>query len=231
MARSKEDVCAALSSKKIRKLYDLLSPIYDLLTRYESGSLRRAIDIADVEPGFKVLEVGFGTGRTLPELIKRAGEKGGVHGLDISPKMTERASRKIKRHGLSERVHLVIGDAENLPFSDSSFNLVFSSYLLDLVDAKVIPNVLSEFKRVLRPDGRLVIVSLSRGSKWWDNMRPYEWIYEMSPSLLGGCRPISVKPYIAEAGFKSIHHELIHSGHLMPTEITLAKNAHHKSTL
>jgi hypothetical protein len=53
-------------------------------------------------------------------------------------------------------------------------------------------------------------------------MKPYEWVYKRSPSLLGGCRPVLLKPYLQELGFGDIERKYMLAGHLMPTEIVWA---------
>jgi ubiquinone/menaquinone biosynthesis C-methylase UbiE len=208
-----------LSPRKIRKLYGILSSFYDSITRYEKSSRQRALEIARVEKNSIVLEVGFGTGKALAEMAGRNGNGGEVFGLDVSEKMTKRARRSIEHNHLSGQVHLLLGDMGNAPFRDAMFDVVFGSYVLDLIDTPRIPLVLSEFRRVLRPSGRLVLVSLSRGSKWYDNMTFYEWLYTHAPTLLGGCRPVELSAYLEKLGFKGITRHFMHAGHLMPTEI------------
>jgi len=211
-----------LSGKKIQSLYDSLSHIYDLLTRFEKDSLKKALGIASVRENFVVLEAGFGTGKTLVEFAKKIGNTGELYGLDISRKMANKSQRVLRRHRLSSRVNLVLGDMECAPFSDGIFDLVFSSYTLDLIDTAMIPRVLSEFKRLLKPTGRIVLVGLSEGSKWYDNMKLYGWVYRRLPSLLGGCRPVLLMPYLQELKFEGIGREFMRAGHLMPTEIVWA---------
>ncbi len=192
MANSITCVRAPLPIKKIQKIYDKLSLIYDLLTRYENEAQRKALRIMNVEEGAKILEVGFGTGKTLIELVQSVVTNGGVYGIDISNEMANKVKKKINQQKIQDRPNLVLGEAQNIPFSDSHFDIVFSSYMLDLIDTPNIPHVLAEFKRVLRRRGRLILVSMSKGLKWWDNMKIYEWLYRISPSLLGGCRPIVI---------------------------------------
>ena len=217
-----EDVQVPLSGKRIQTLYDSMSSIYDLLTRYERGSLKKAVEISNLSENLVVLEAGFGTGKTLVELAKKVGNAGEVYALDVSEKMVNRTHRRLHRCSLSERVDLILGDGGNTPLCDEIFDLVFSSYMLDLIDTPAIPRVLLEFKRILKPTGRLVLVGLSKGSKWYDDVRLYEWLYRRAPSLLGGCRPVLLAPYLQELGFKSVNREYMRAGHLMPTEIVWA---------
>lgn len=220
-----EAIRVPLSAQKIRRLYDFLSYIYDFVTRCEINPKREALKISNVHEGSRVLEVGFGTGRILLEFAQKVGNTGEAYGLDLSRKMTYRARRLIERNDLSERTSFMIGNADNLPFLDSAFDIVFSSYMFDLIDTPAIPGILTELKRVLKPAGRLVLVSLSKGTRWYDNMRLYEFLYKLSPSLLGGCRPVFLTPYLEKTGFKEVKRRLTHAGRLMTTEIVWADKA------
>ena len=213
------DARVPLSGRRIQTLYDSMSPIYDLVTRHEKRSLKRALEIANLGENLVVLEAGFGTGKTVVELAKKVGNTGQIYAIDVSMKMTNRTRGVLRRRNLLDRVSLIVGDAENTSFRDAIFDLVFSSYMLDLIDTTVIPRVLLEFKRLLKPSGWLVLVGLSKGSKWHDNMKLYEWLYRRSPSLLGGCRPVQLVPYLQELGFKNVNREYMRAGHLMPIEI------------
>jgi demethylmenaquinone methyltransferase/2-methoxy-6-polyprenyl-1,4-benzoquinol methylase len=222
MLVTQEDIRVPLSRKRIQALYDSMTSIYDLLTRYEKGSLGRALEIANPEENCIVLDAGFGTGKTTVELARKLCNSGEVYGFDVSQKMANRAQKALHACDLVDRANLIVADAQNASFRDSIFDLVFSSYMLDLIDTAAIPRVLLEFKRLLKPNGRLVLIGLSKGSKWHDNMKLYEWVYKRAPSLLGGCRPVQVAPYLRKLGFNQVEREYVRPGHLMPTEIVSA---------
>ena len=223
-------VRAPITPKKAQKIYDFFSTFYDCIARLESESRRRGLELADVKEGDVVLEVGFGTGNELIELTKKVGGKGEVYGIEISPKMLERAKMKLKKYGLLSRVNLVLGDARRLPYSNDKFDVVFSSYMLDLIDTPEIPVVLSEFKRVLKPRGKLVLVNLSKGEGCWVDMRLYEWVYKLCPSCLGGCRPVLIKPYLERLGFQNVKREFMLAGGLLPSEIVHGKKSSSSNT-
>jgi ubiquinone/menaquinone biosynthesis C-methylase UbiE len=220
---SRKTIPVSISSKHIQKLYDMLSYFYDFATLYEIEPRKKAIEIARINNDFKILEVGFGTGKNIIQLAKKIGNNGFICGLDISSKMTYKTLKLIKSHDLTKRVNLALGDADHIPYVGSSFDLIFSSYMLDLIDTPIMPLVLSEFKRVLKPGGHLIIVSMSKGSKWYNDMRLYEWFYRRWPSILGGCRPVDLKPYLNRLQFKIIYRKFLFAGYLMPTEIVYAQ--------
>jgi len=210
---------APISPERARKLYDFFSLFYDHVVKLESGPRTRGLEVADVKEGNAVLEVGFGTGNTLIKLAEMVGERGEVLGIDFSSKMVEKTRKRLEELDLLDRVHLAFGDARKLPYGSDKFDIVFNSYMIDLIDTPEIPLVLSEFKRVLKPRGRLSLVNLSKGESWYTNMRLYEWIYRQWPSCLGGCRPVLTKPFLEGLGFRNVKREFMLAGHLMPSEI------------
>ncbi len=212
-------VRAPISPKKVQRLYDVLSPIYDQLTRNKNLSKEKGFEIADIKNGFITLEVGFGTGQIVIESALRVGKDGKVYGIDISRKMLDKTRKKIKKHALDRRVDLQLGDARKLPYRKEVFDIVFNSYMLDLIDTPDISKVLVEFSRVLKPRGRLVLVGLSKGEKWYSNMKLYEWVYSKCPSLLGGCRPVLIKSFLEELGFQNVKRKFLMVGRIIPTEI------------
>jgi demethylmenaquinone methyltransferase/2-methoxy-6-polyprenyl-1,4-benzoquinol methylase len=208
-----------ISSKKIQRIYDFLSPFYEYLTSYENLSKEKALEIAEIKDGYVVLEAAFGTGQTLIGSAMRVGKEGFTCGIDLSQKMLERTRKRVKKLEINARVNLILGDVRRLPYRAGVFDVVYNSYMLDLIDTPEISQVLAEFNRVLKPGGRLVVVSLSKGENWYSNMKFYEWIYSNCPTLLGGCRPILSKPFIEELGFKNVKREFILVGRVIPSEI------------
>ena len=210
---------APIPSKKIRWLYDFISPFYEYITRYERDAKEKGISIADIKPTSKVLDVAVGTGQTLHKLLKMVGQYGVVCGIDLSTKMLKTTRIRVQDATVVTRGHLTLGDARRLPYREEMFDVVFNSYMLDLIDTPEIPLILDEFKRVLKPGGRLVVVSLTKGHNWYSNMKLYEWVYQFCPTLLGGCRPIFAQPFIEERGFQNINREFVLVGRVIPSEI------------
>jgi ubiquinone/menaquinone biosynthesis C-methylase UbiE len=210
---------APIPSKKVRWLYDFISPFYEYITRYEQVVKEKGISIADIKPGSTVLDVAVGTGHTLREFSKMVGQYGVVCGIDLSTKMLTMTRNHVQDAAAAARVYLALGDARRLPYREELFDVVFNSYMLDLINTPEIPHVLDEFKRVLKPGGRLVVVSLSKGANWYSNMKLYEWVYHFCPTLLGGCRPVFSKPFMEDLGFQNINREFILVGRMIPSEI------------
>jgi ubiquinone/menaquinone biosynthesis C-methylase UbiE len=133
-----------------------LTPFYDLVHRLvRLGRMHREmIELADPRPGQRALDVGCGTGNLLLALGR---ERPGVElvGLDPDPRMIAIARRKARRAGLV--VDWRRGFAQELPLPDASVDRVFSSMMLHHLDPAAKAAMLAEVRRVLRPDGVLVL--------------------------------------------------------------------------
>lgn len=182
------------------RYYSNLSAIYDLLAASEKRFIRRGLDLLEPNNGEWILEIGFGTGYAQERIAPLVG--GGFStGLDLSEGMGRVAQRKLYRAGHQDRVGLVQSDTLPIPFPDKIFDGVFSSFTLELFDSPLIPKVLGECRRVLKPGGRLIIVSLSRDNPLGLMGKIYELFHNTFPKL-ADCRPIPVKKLVMEGGFK-----------------------------
>jgi phosphatidylethanolamine/phosphatidyl-N-methylethanolamine N-methyltransferase len=136
------------------KTYRLYSGAYDFVFGpiFHPGR-KEAVRIANTRPGQRILEVGVGTGLSLP--FFRTDSK--VTGIDVSAEMLAKARRRVERNKLRQVEKLVEMDAENLTFADNSFDSVLALYV-----ASVVPNparFAAEMRRVCIPGGSIVIVN------------------------------------------------------------------------
>ncbi|WP_367318246.1 class I SAM-dependent methyltransferase [Streptomyces sp. HUAS ZL42] len=133
-----------------------LTPLYDVAHRV--FGLRpihqEMITLAGLQDGHRALDVGCGTGNLLQATGQRHRNVDLV-GLDPDPKALARAGRKARRAGLT--IRLDRGFAQELPYDDGSFDRVFSSLMLHHLDSTSKDALLAEVRRVLRPDGLLVL--------------------------------------------------------------------------
>ena len=199
----------------IPKIYRSIAPIYDLwgmLT--ETTARKRCLDLAQINNGEKILEVAVGTGSAFTEILKK-NQSGQNNGIDLTNEMLGRAKKKAEKLGL-KNYHLTLGDAYHLAYDNNSFDLVFNNYMFDLLPERDFSLVLSEFKRVLRPGGRLLMANMTKSMHWYNSI--WEVVYGLSPSLLGGCRGVCFLPYIESTGFINTRREFI-SQMTFPTEI------------
>lgn len=211
------------SKKEARESYDRISRFYDYTEGiFEKKSINTALKHLNIKEGEVVLEIGFGTGNALIKIAGCIGKNGFAHGIDISPKMLERTNRKINKLGLSDRIKLTIGDAIKLPYPDNEFNAVFLSFTLELFDTPEIPEILKEIRRVLKPGGRLGIVSLSKDNRRSLFLRIYEWAHIKFPRSID-CRPIFAAYSLENAGF-NINYKKKAKIFFVPLEIVIGSN-------
>lgn len=180
--------------------YSSLSRIYDLLASSEKKFIRLGLALLYPLPGERILEIGFGTGYA-QKYIARAVESGSSVGLDLSSGMAQIAQKRLSRLGILDQVGLVQSDTMPIPIQEGHFDGIFTSFTLELFDSPHIPEVLGECRRVLKPGGRLVIVSLSKDRPLGLMGRMYESFHDRFPKL-ADCRPIPVRRLVEEAGFK-----------------------------
>jgi phosphatidylethanolamine/phosphatidyl-N-methylethanolamine N-methyltransferase len=142
-----------LDKETITKAYARWAPVYDLVfgAVFEHG--RHAAIAAAERIGGRVLEVGVGTGLSLPYYSSDVR----LCGVDISEPMLRKAQQRVAELGLENVETLAVMDAEHLDFADASFDVVVAQYVITTV-----PNpeaTLDEFARVLKPGGEIVLVS------------------------------------------------------------------------
>jgi demethylmenaquinone methyltransferase/2-methoxy-6-polyprenyl-1,4-benzoquinol methylase len=184
-----------------KESYDKMSSYYDFFAglferKYRNLGLKRL----NIIRGETVLEIGFGTGHCLKQMAE-AVEEGRVYGIDISSGMLAVSQRRLEKAGLWNRVELTCNDAMKMPYADNQFDAVFSSFNLELFDSPEIPLVLAEARRVLKPNGRLGVVSMSKDVEVSPFLKMYEWSHEKFPQYVD-CRPIHVEQSIKDAGFE-----------------------------
>jgi phosphatidylethanolamine/phosphatidyl-N-methylethanolamine N-methyltransferase len=144
---------AELDKQTIAKAYARWAPVYDLVfgAVFEHG--RQAAIAAAERIGGRILEVGVGTGISLPDYSR----VNRICGVDISEPMLRKAQQRVAELELTHVEGLWVMDAERLSFPDASFDVVVAQYVITTV-----PNpeaTLDEFARVLRPGGEIVLVS------------------------------------------------------------------------
>ncbi len=210
---------AKIEKSRVAAIYRKIAPSYDLwawLT--ESKARDRCLELADIQDGENVLEVAVGTGLAFERILQK-NPSGENEGIDLTEAMLERAERKAAKSG-SKNYRLRVGDAYALDFPDNTFDVLINNYMFDLLPQQDFLTVLTEFKRVLRPGGRLAMVNMTKGERWYNGI--WERIYRINPALLGGCRGVLLLPQLEACGFVQIRREYL-SQFTFPSEIICAK--------
>jgi ubiquinone/menaquinone biosynthesis C-methylase UbiE len=161
------------------------------------------LELANIQNGESVLEVAVGTGLAFHEIVT-ANQDGKNYGIDLTESMLEKARQKISH--TNAHYQLSVGDAYNLEFENAQFDVVINNYMFDLLPEADFTKVLAEFKRVLKPNGRLVLVNMTQGEHFYQRL--YETLYQINPSWMGGCRGVLLTGELQKAGFKNISREM-----------------------
>lgn len=139
--------------ESIKKIYAGYSNVYDVIFKwFFYPRIKHAIHTMGIAPGEKILDVGVGTGLSLPLFPRHCK----VVGIDLSSAMLKKARQKIKKLNL-DHIELMEMDAMKLDFPDNTFDKVFISHVVSVVPDPY--RVMSEVKRVCKKNGRIVLVN------------------------------------------------------------------------
>lgn len=142
-----------MTVEKAERIYDSYSGIYDLLFKgVMQPGRERAVSSLKPAPGHRILEVGVGTGLSLPYYPKGSD----ITGIDISAAMLRHAEHRARDLGMGRTRFLRMG-AEKMDLPDASFHRVLASYVLSTVSDP--EAVLRELWRVCRPDGLIAVLN------------------------------------------------------------------------
>lgn len=139
---------------EVRKAYASFAPMYDFVFgKLLQPGRRHAIRAMNLKAGDRVLEVGVGTGISLPLYPPEVR----VIGIDLSTEMLAKARERVRERGLTNVEDLLEMDATHMSFPDNSFDVVMAMYIISVVDHP--ERVTAEMVRVCKPGGRLIIVN------------------------------------------------------------------------
>jgi ubiquinone/menaquinone biosynthesis C-methylase UbiE len=151
-----EDTAMKNQMEKMVDSYDLYMK---RITLGRENVLREmTVDLARVKPGDCVLEVGCATGTLTLAAKRKAGPSGKVYGIDIIPGMIERSQSKAAQANLD--ITFQSGSIEDIPFPENHFDVVMCSFMIFHMSEKVRHKGIAEIHRVLKPQGRLLVLDL-----------------------------------------------------------------------
>lgn len=117
------------------------------------------VELSQVKPGNNVLEIGCATGSLTIAAKRKAGNNGMVAAIDIIPGMIEVSKEKAQKTNLD--INFQLGSIDNIPFPDSQFDVVMCSFMIFHMSDKVRNKGLEEIYRVLKPNGRLLVLDIA----------------------------------------------------------------------
>lgn len=141
--------------------YDLL--VWAISLGREQAFRQKQVDLAGLEPGGSVLDVGCGTGSLAILAKQRVGPTGTVSGIDASPEMIARARKKARKARAEVRFEAAVVEA--MPFPDATFDFVLSTMMLHHLPDDARHQCLREIRRILKPGGRLLVVDFAGPAK------------------------------------------------------------------
>jgi phosphatidylethanolamine/phosphatidyl-N-methylethanolamine N-methyltransferase len=144
---------AELDNAGIAKAYARWAPIYDVVFGAVFDHGRKASISAAERLGGRILEVGVGTGLSLPDYSR----SNRLIGVDLSAPMLRKAKARVAEHRLSNVDGLAVMDAQHLGFQDAVFDVVVAQYVITAVPDPEL--TLDEFARVVKPGGEIILVN------------------------------------------------------------------------
>jgi len=213
-----------LSHSEARRVYDLVGKKLDSQAFYEDRATDEIIRCGDFPSARSVFEFGCGTGRFAARLLREhLPETATYRAIDQSTTMVRVARARLEPFG--DRAEVIQTDGE--PLSDPSpepFDRFVSTFVFDLLSEQDIRSVLRQAHRDLRPSGLLCLASLSTGSTTLSRLTARLWsgVHRLRPSLVLGCRPIDLAPFLVESDWRIAHHvQLTPFG--LPAEVFIAE--------
>jgi len=152
--------------EQVTKMFDTISGDYDGLNRVISFGIdikwrKKVVRIVKETNPKTILDIATGTGDLAIALAKTNAIK--IIGLDISSGMLEIGKEKIKQQGLDNKIEMILGDSENMPFEDNTFDAITVGF--GVRNFETLENGLKEIYRVLKPGGCFVILETSMPTK------------------------------------------------------------------
>lgn len=148
---------------QIRDMFDHIAPRYDMLNHVLSlgidrGWRRKTVRMVRKQNPSKILDLATGTGDMAISLAKKC-KDAVVTGADLSENMLKIAKEKVAAKKMTDRIELLVAEAENLPFEDGVFDTVTIAF--GIRNFHNIPQSLKEIHRILKPGGKLYILEFS----------------------------------------------------------------------
>jgi len=205
------DKQTTLTASEAEKYYNRFGKKQDSQGFYENPALNEVIDHSNFQEAEKVFEFGCGTGKFAARLLFDYLPTAATYfGCDVSSVMVGLASQRLKKY--SDRVKVLQTDGTvYFPVSDHSVDRVISSYVLDLLSDEDIRTFFTEAHRVIIPGGMVCLASLTNGNTLISRIVSSLWMtaFRIRPSIVGGCRPISLDEYVDRDCWESEHRKIL----------------------
>jgi len=219
-----------LTRQQARDFYDRFGHRQDRQAYYENAALDKLLERGDFGSAEAVVEFGCGTGRFAQTLLEEHLPGNATYiGFDLSETMVQMTRKRMVSFGA--RASVVRTDGRpRIPLPPTSCDRFISTYVLDLLSNQDISRTLDQAWKVLRPGGLLCLTGLTYGTTFLSRWVVATWlaIHSLRPSLVGGCRPISLTDFLGPASWKVLYSTTVVSWGV-PSEVLVARpRAHSK---
>ena len=213
-----------LTHEQAQAFYNRMGAKQDWQAFYEAKATHDLIAHASFETAQAVFEFGCGTGALAERLLTaHLSPEAQYIAVDSSTTMIRLAQARLARFGSRVTVEQTDGSLQ-FEVASGSYDRFVSTYVADLLSASDITTLLAEAHRLLMPEGRLCLVSLTHGTRWLSRLVTGLWtgIHRLTPTLLGGCRPLDLDVLLPASIF---HLEYVHvvTAFGIPSEVIVAK--------
>lgn len=197
-----------LSRDEARRVYNRIGTKQDSQSWYEDAATEELLAHGRFGEARAVFELGCGTGRFAARLLEELLPQDAVYRtVDLSPVMVELARKRLAP--FASRAEVRLGDGTP-PTGEptAAYDRFVSNYVFDLLSEEHIRAVLREAERMLRPGGLLCLAGLSSGSTAASRVVAWLWkrVHRLRPALVGGCRPLELRPLLAGGSWRLVHH-------------------------
>lgn len=213
-----------LSHQEARQTYDRIGSLQDSQGFYEDRATALVLLHGNFNSAESVFEFGFGTGRFALRLFAEyLSNTARYRGVDLSPGMVRLAASRLAAYAPRAEVILTEGGP---PVDEAAgyYDRFVSNYVFDLLSHEDIRAVLREAHRMLRLDGLLCLSGLTSGAGFASRIVAgvVSWTQTRWPSLVGGCRPVDLLPFLPESEWQVQHHsKVVAFG--VPSEVVVAR--------
>ena len=193
-----------LTRQQAKVFYDRLGAKQDWQAFYEVPVINNLIAHAALEQVQSVFEFGCGTGAFAERVLSHhLSPRVRYLAVDSSSTMVALARTRLARFGERVTIQQTSGSLQ-LDAPDGTFDCFVSTYVVDLLPAADIVALLSQAHRLLTPDGRLCLVSLTFGRTRLTRLVIWGWrhLHTLRPSLVGGCRPVELLDFLPETHWR-----------------------------
>jgi ubiquinone/menaquinone biosynthesis C-methylase UbiE len=212
-----------LTHQQATSFYNHLGAKQDWQAFYEAHATRALIAHASFKTAQAVFEFGCGTGTFAQQVLAHHLPPQATYlAVDSSATMVHLAQARLERFGARVMVRQT-DDSLQFAEDSGSCDRFVSTYVLDLLSASDIAQLLSEAHRLLVAEGRLCLVSLTHGLTPLARLVSWSWrhLHALEPQFVGGCRPVELRDYLPPTNFHIDYAQVI-TRFGVPSEVVVA---------